>query len=180
MFPPQTSFFSVRYAGAKANLLRARMRSIPTAALLLRVPSVAANARLSGQHASIRFLTIGTTVSIGLLGIVRVYIPHPLSSVHHSGSRCHAWTKNSGCECHYGMIITNHRHTPAFEAMVSLKFTDALYTRRRRMQFSIHFTLKHMSPRTSGQQQTHQWSHHEAIYPMSNYSVTRADHHSGF
>lgn len=79
MFPPQTSFFSVRYAGAKANLLRARMRSIPTAALLLRVPSVAANARLSGQHASIRFLTIGTTVSIGLLGIVRVYISYSLS-----------------------------------------------------------------------------------------------------
>ena len=120
MFPPQTSFFSVRYAGAKANLLRARMRSIPTAALLLRVPLVAANARLSGQHASIRFLTMGKAVSIGLLGIVRVYIPHPLSSlsalVHHSGCRCHAWTKNSGCECHYGMIITNHRHTPRFRS----------------------------------------------------------------
>jgi hypothetical protein len=74
---PQTSLFHPRYAGGVANLMRSRMRSIPTVAL--RVPS-AANARLSGGHyASTHFLTIGKAVSMGLLGIVRVYIHIPLS-----------------------------------------------------------------------------------------------------
>lgn len=78
MFPP-TSLFPVRYVGEVANLMRSRVRSIPTAAL--RVPSAAAasaNARLSGQHASTRFLTIGKAVSMGLLGVVRTCIHIPL------------------------------------------------------------------------------------------------------
>lgn len=100
----------MRYAGVVANLLRARMRFIPTAAL--RVPSAAANARLSGQHASIRFLTMGKAASIGLLGIVRVYISYPsLPRLLWSITLGLAVREDSWCECHYGMIITNHRHT---------------------------------------------------------------------
>ncbi|SRR6266702_3679799 len=67
---PQTSLFPLRYAGGVANLMRSRMRSIPT--VPLRVPS-AANARLSGRHASPRFLTMGKAVSMGLLGAVRIH-----------------------------------------------------------------------------------------------------------
>ena len=71
----QPSSFRLRYAGGLANLMRSRMMSIPTG-IALRVPS----ARLSGsRHASTQFLTIGKVVSIGLLGVVRVYISIPIS-----------------------------------------------------------------------------------------------------
>src|SRR6266404_3395583 len=63
---PQTFMSSLRRASCVAKLMRRYMRSIA-----LRVPS-AANARLSSQHASTRFLTAGT---MGFLGVVRVYIP---------------------------------------------------------------------------------------------------------
>jgi len=71
MFPP-TSLFPVRYSGGVANLMRIRVRS------MLRVPSVAASARLSGQHTSTRIVTMGKAVSIGLLGITAHAVLNPL------------------------------------------------------------------------------------------------------
>jgi hypothetical protein len=77
---PQTSLFPVRYVAS-------RMRStIPTAAL--RVPSAGARARLSGQHTSTWFLTLGKAISMGFLGVVRAYIhipPFPFALAHYAG-----------------------------------------------------------------------------------------------
>lgn len=105
MFPP-TSLFPVRYVGEVANLMRSRMRSLPTAALRVPSAAVAANARLSGQHASIRFLTIGKAVSMGLLGVVRACIHIPLfRSLRRTTLGLAVLDGLEDCqrrECHYG------------------------------------------------------------------------------
>ena len=171
----QTSLFPVRYAGGVANMMRSRMRStIPTVAL--RVPSGGANARLTGQHTSTWFLTLGKAISMGFLGVVRAYIHIPPFLL---------WPITLGPTAavlrpfHSGVNSLRHdHHTLRRRTKISLKFADALYMRRPRMQSSIHFTLTHMNRRTSGQPT--QWLRHEASYPTPNYSVTRADHHSGF
>ena len=117
----QPSLFRLRYAGGLANSMRSRVMSIPTG-IALRVPS----ARLSGSHhASTQFLTIGKAISIGLLGVVRVYTSIPISLPICFGP---AWPITSMTPNHQELPLRHDHHqiliTSAVKPGFRLSFTD--------------------------------------------------------